>query len=67
MNITTETKNDLLILKNLSSHKTGDFNQFKYDCISAYDIYKTTQNLYNYNVLTFENWVNGQIIALQSF
>ena len=65
--INNELKNDLLILQSLNYDKTSSFEQFKKDCVYAYDTYKTTQNRYNYKVLTFENWVNGQIIALQSF
>ena len=59
---------DISLLKMYLAYNTkSSFDQFKNDCLSAYDIYKTTQNRYNYKVLTFENWVNGQIIALQSF
>ena len=67
ISINKELRNDLLILQSLNYDTTASFDQFKNDCLSAYDIYKTTQNRYNYKVLTFENWVNGQIIALQSF
>ena len=67
ISINKELRNDLLILQSLNYDKTASFEQFKKDCISAYEMYKTTQNRYNYKVLTFENWINGQIIALQSF
>ena len=67
ISINKELRNDLLILQSLNYDTTASFDQFKKDCVSAYDIYRTTQNRYNYKVLTFENWVNGQIIALQSF
>jgi hypothetical protein len=67
ISINKELRNDLLILQSLNYDNTSSFDQFKKDCFSAYDIYKTTQNRYNYKLLTFENWVNGQIIALQSF